>query len=201
MNDRTPRRGTTLIEVLVVTAIFAIVSGTAFALFAGGTRVFSRETVATGLQSDLAGAVNVLLDDASIAGNRYTPTEDGALQALGTFQSVATGTSSDSVSFIGDVDSNGVSDLITYQVTGGSLMRRVQARSGSAWGSETAVTLAAGVQSFTLSFLDANRSSLTSAQVLGGGAKYVRVTLTVLAPSKAGAVSKILFGETAVRNG
>ena len=60
--------GVSLIELLVALVILSIVSATLFTIFAAGTQSFSYGTKAANLQTGLAGALNVVLDDLSVAG-------------------------------------------------------------------------------------------------------------------------------------
>jgi len=67
--------------------MFAIISSGLFALFAGTSRNFSYTTKTAGLQTDLAGALNVFLDDVSLTGfagytaTAYATTYNGTITA------------------------------------------------------------------------------------------------------------------------
>lgn len=196
---RSSERGLTAIETLAAMMIATMVGSTMFSVLSAGTRVFSQQSLTSGLQTDLVGAQTILLDEAMIAG--FSP--DGVASSLGTFQAATTGTTSDRVQFIADMDSNGISDLLTYEVSSGSLQRKVQPRSGSAWSTGTTETLASNVKSFTLTFLDANRAPVSASTVLSNGtstARYLRVSLGQQALAKGGDVSRSLLGEVAFRN-
>lgn len=193
------QRGLSTIETLVGVVILGVLSGAGFSVMKSGTVAFSRESRIAGMQTDLAAAETVFLDEAMIAG--FSP--DGVAGALGTFQAVTAGTSSDRLQFVADVDSNGISDLVTYDLANGAFRRTVQARANGAWAAGSTETLATNVQSLSLTFLDANRAPLTGAQVVAGGtalARYVRISLAASGSSRAGAVSKTLLGEVAFRD-
>ncbi len=196
---RNSERGLSAVETLAAMMIATVIGSSMFSVLSTGTRVFSQQSVASGLQTDLVGAQSLFLDEAMIAG--FSP--DGLASSLGTFQAVTSGTASDRVQFIADVNSDGTSDLVTYEVSSGSLRRTVQRRVVGAWESATAEMLANNVQSFALTFLDANRSTLTASQVLSGGtstARFVRISLAQESSAKGADVSRSLLGEVAFRN-
>src|SRR5882724_4988348 len=148
--------GTTLLETLVAMAFFAIVSSALFMLFAGTSRQFSYTTKTVGLQTDLAGALNIFLDDVSLTGfsgytaNAYTSLATAnstggsdtrtvldpatALPSI-TLNFAANGNPPDSIQFIADISSStgipdGSPDRVTYQVTGNDLTRTIELGDG-----------------------------------------------------------------------
>src|SRR2546421_8260979 len=68
MKVRVFERGTTMLETLVVAVIFMTVSSVVFSMFVATARNFSYSTKTVTLQTDLAGGLNVFLDDVSLAG-------------------------------------------------------------------------------------------------------------------------------------
>jgi hypothetical protein len=179
--------------------VLGVVGHATCTLIANGSKTFSREALAARLQTDLASAQSVFQEDLQTAG--YSP--DGMAQSLGTFQAAKSGTFADRVEFIADVDSDGVSDLVTYELIDGSLRRGISPWEDDGWQLQTPEVLATGVQSFRLTFLDANRTALTASQVLAGGTEVVhalQLSMTVSGTSKSGAVAKTLFGEISFRN-
>ena len=188
--------GLTLVELLVAMTIIGIVLGITTTLFATTTRVFARETLAVELQGDLAGAKNVFLDDVSIAG--YSP--DGDVDdPSDVFPTVSLATNADSVSFIGDINSDGLSELICYRLNGANLERVIQ-DPGAACNWANARSLADAVESFNLTFLREDRSVATAAQVTGGEARAVQLSMVVAAPMHGMNISRTITGEVAVRN-
>jgi hypothetical protein len=179
--------------------VLGVVGHATCTLIANGSKTFSREALAARLQTDLASAQSIFQEDMQTAG--YSP--DGMAQSLGTFQEVKSGTFADRVEFIADVDSDGVSDLVTYELVEGSLQRGIYPWDDDGWQLQPAEVLATGVQSFRLTFLDGSRNALTASQVLAGGTDVVRglqLSMTVSGTSKSGAVAKTLFGEVSFRN-
>ena len=117
---RLGHEGVSLIEFLVAVVILSIVSATLFTLFAAGTQSFSYGTKTADLQTGEAGALNVVLDDLSVAGYLRT----GPSFAF-TSVTLAAGTTSASITFEGDVNSDGNLDQLTYYVAGGELRRMI----------------------------------------------------------------------------
>jgi prepilin-type N-terminal cleavage/methylation domain-containing protein len=197
--------GVSLIELLVVVVILSIVSATLFTIFAAGTQNFSYGTKTASLQTDLAGALNVVLDDLSVAGYLRT-------NSTGAFTSVtlAAGTTSASITFEGDVNSDGFVDQLTYDVASGMLRRTIDLGTASgaftSGGSPSTTPLMINLTStspdpagFQVTFLDTTRTAITSNFQ---NARYAQVTLTVRDTTvKSGtSLSKSLVGETTLRN-
>jgi prepilin-type N-terminal cleavage/methylation domain-containing protein len=196
-----PTSGFTLVELLAVIAISVVVFATSTRLMMASARVFTRETANVRLAQDLAAAKNIFLDDMSIAGYAGNGAK---LAANAVFVSVTTQTTSDAVTFEGDVNSDGATERMCYQISGGNLVRKVVA-TGTACGTTGFETLVDNVNAFTLTFLDATRALIpgASAGSIVSGAivpRYVRLTLT-LNPGTAGiTAAKTIQGEVALRN-
>ncbi len=195
-------RGFTLIELLVVMIIIAAVLATATRLMMASTLAFARENATVQVQQDLAAAKNVFLDDMSIAGYTASPST--------TFESVTTGTSSDTVTFRGDVDSSGGAfpDRICYRLSGGALQRKVVlggASAPAACGTSGFETVIGNVGVFTLTFLDPSRATIPSSNVSGildgtANVRYVDLLLTTNRTVGSAMISKTINGEVALRN-
>jgi len=197
--------GVSLIELLVVLVILSIVSATLFTLFAAGTQTFSYGTKTADLQTGEAGALNVLLDDLSVAGYLRT----GPSLAF-TSVTLAAGVTSASITFEGDVNSDGNLDRLTYYVAGGELRRMIDL--GTASGTFTSggtpsttplmtnlTTTSPDPAGFQIVFLNASRTAITSNFQ---NARYAQVTLTVRDTTVKSATSLLrsLVGETTLRN-
>jgi len=189
--------GFTLVEALAATAILGVLLAMTTTVMSMSTQTFARERTIVGAQDDLATAKTLFLDDMSIAGYLTTATN--------TFPSggVTTGTLS-TVSFEGDIDSDGAVDRLCYQVSGGVLQRKKITSGSSCSSAGTWENLIGNVTAFTLTFLNSSRTTLTDAQVVAGTspgpARYVDVLLTVQAQGGAVTVTKSIYGETALRN-
>jgi prepilin-type N-terminal cleavage/methylation domain-containing protein len=197
--------GVSLIELLVVMVILSIVSAALFTIFAAGTQSFSYGTKTANLQTGLAGALNVVLDDLSVAGYLRT----GPTFAF-TSVTLAAGTTSASVTFEGDVNSDGFVDQVTYDVASGVLRRTMDLGTASgtftSGGAPSTTPLMANLTStspdpagFQLTFLDATRTVITSNLQ---NARYAQVTLTVrdTTVKSATSLARSLVGETTLRN-
>ena len=194
--------GFTLIELLVVTIITAAVLATATKLMMASTLTFARENATVQNQQDLAAAQNVFFDDMSIAGFTATPST--------TFESVTTGTSSDTVTFRGDVDSSGGAfpDRICYQLSSGALQRKVVlggASAPAACGTSGFETVIDNVGVFTLTFLDSSRAVISSSNVSGildgtANTRYVELLMATNRAVGSTTISKTIDGEFALRN-
>ena len=190
-----------MIELLVVLVIFTVVCATATRLMMASTVVFTRESANLRIAQDLAAAKNIFLDDMSIAGYLATPST--------TFESVTTGTNSDAVTFLGDIDSSGgLPDRICYRLSGSSLQRQVVlggASAPGACGNGSYETLVDNVTRFSVTFLDTTRAAISSANVaniLNGTAneRYVQLTLTINSQTNGITAPKTIQGEVALRN-
>jgi prepilin-type N-terminal cleavage/methylation domain-containing protein len=190
--------GFTLIELLCAITILGVVLGLTASLFAATTRVFARETLAVELQGDLAGAKNVLLEDLSIAG--YSPNPGSLVDdPSDIFTSVTIDGNADAVAFLGDIDSDGATEVICYRRSGAFLERVIQ-DPGTASNWTNAARLADDVESFDLTFLRADRSLITDpASIEGGEARVVRVELA-LGAVRGTKISRTIVGEVAIRN-
>lgn len=179
-----------------------IIGAIAFLMMSSGSRVFSREAKSVGYLSDLAGAQTTFLDEVMMAG--FSP--DGRATAQTAFTAVSTGTTADRVQFIADIDSDGVSDRVTYEVTGSDLRRTVETWDGSAWGAPVTQALLQTVRNFDVTFYDANRAAISDSTVESQGtaaARYVHLYLVVGTASSLPIdrqVVKSLIGQVALRN-
>jgi hypothetical protein len=155
--------------------------------------LLSEEEITDGL----FGAHDVFLDDVMLAG--YSP--DGLARDLGAFPSFAPGDSGDRVQFIADLDSDGTSDLVTYEVRGGSLVRTVESRNGDRWEKISSDTLADGVVGFHLRFLGADGTELPADAVAAraSAARAVRLSLELAGMALDDPVER-LTGEMPLRN-
>jgi prepilin-type N-terminal cleavage/methylation domain-containing protein len=194
--------GFTLIELLAALIVIGVVFATATQLMMASTLHYARENTTVRVEQDLAAAKNIFDDDMSIAGYTATPST--------TFESVTTQTSSDAVTFLGDVDSSGGSfpDRICYQLSGGSLQRKVVlggASAPAACGTTGFETLVDDVSVFTLTFLDTTRTIIPASNVAGildgsANSRYVGLQLTINRSVGSATISKTVTGAVALRN-
>ena len=136
IRSRTRASGFTIVELLVVVLILASVIGVSASLFSAATKVFARETSSASVNEGLAIAKNLILDDLSSAGypgaafNTGSTTPITAISPTFIPTTVTTGTTADSVTFEGAVDSTETVYRICYQLSGAppaDLLRKVTA--------------------------------------------------------------------------
>jgi type II secretory pathway component PulJ len=224
------QRGFSMVENLVMTVLFAMISTALFSVFAAGTRNFSYGTKTVSLQTDLVGALNIFLDDVALTGfSGYTATSynpsgmtlgtnpDGTTSldvitpgtALAvTLNGGTNGDPPDSIQFLGDIASpsgispDGRTDRITYQVSSGSLTRAIETgdTSGGFTGGTTTDTVAANVTGFQLRLFDKAHVNPLTANFQN--TCYVAVTVYTADSNVKGGIplAKSLSGETALRN-
>jgi hypothetical protein len=123
---------------------------------------------------------------------------------------LAAGTSSASITFEGDVNSDGFLDRLTYDVASGVLRRTIDLGTApgtfTSGGAPSTTPLMINVTStspdpagFQVTFLDATRTAITSNFQ---NARYAQVTLTVrdTTVKNAASLARSLVGETTLRN-
>jgi len=154
------------------------------------------------VQLDAGTALALIQDDLRAAG--YVT--DNMNQSI--FQQLTSGTSADSIQFVGDVNADDVSERITYAVVGGYLKRTQDTWNGvDGWVTGSAQPVAANVTNFNLRFYtidpcSAVISQQTAAQVLASGKTgYVTVTLTATGSYQGQTMSRTLTSDVAERQG
>lgn len=209
--DRAWRQaGFTVAEMMTGLGIFAVVGAAIVSTSVGTFNAVGYQTKAIDTQLDVASAMALLRSDLRAAGYIV----DSMSQSV--FQQVTTGTTSDSVSFAGDVNADGTSERVTYAVVNGQLLRTQDTWDGSSWTVGTAQPLANNITAFTLKFYwvdpcttnppaptpqptPAAPTLQTAAQVLAGSTTFVTVSLTGSMTYKGQTFTKTLTSEVAER--
>ncbi len=197
-----PEMMTSLVTFAAVAAAVVSVTTTSFSSVGYQTRMLDA-------QIDVASAMALIRSDLLAAGYVL----DGVNQPI--FQQVTTGTNSDSVTFVGDVTSDNVSDRVTYAVVNRQLLRTQDTWNGAGWTAGTAQPVANNVTGFTLEFYVSCPFAAapaptpqptpqpptlqTAEQVMAGKTSVVKITLTATATYKAKTISKTLTTEVAER--
>jgi hypothetical protein len=123
------------------------------------------------------------------------------------FQQLTSGTTADSIQFVGDVNADDVSERITYAIDSGYLKRTQDTWNGGGWVTGTAQPVAANVTNFNLRFYlvdpcTAVISQQTAAQVLASGSTtYITVTLTATGTYQGQTMTRTLSSDVAERQG
>ncbi len=164
---RGDQRGYALTELMTSIVTFALVGTALASVFAGSVSSFGTQNRMIDAQVDLASAMALVQDDLRAAG--YIT--DNMNQAI--FQQITSGTTADTIEFVGDVNGDGVSDRITYTLNNGTLLRTQDIWNGVAgWNTSDPQPLAANITKFTVTFnlvdpCNATVTQQTAAQVLG----------------------------------
>ncbi|MGH7819400.1 MAG: hypothetical protein ACREQ9_06490 [Candidatus Binatia bacterium] len=172
--------------------LVAISVGPITPLLEGRGAGFSPYRAEDSLRAELADAHAVILNDIRRAGD----SRDAVAAVLGAFPEVRTGTSSDRVRFVSDVDSDGDSELITYELSRGYVLRTVQHRRPGGWSVEMPVAVLARVRAFTVRFLDQRRTPLSAEALRRHLPHTIRLTMTAAGEGQGGEFEVSFRGET-----
>jgi type II secretory pathway component PulJ len=202
-------RGFTFAEVMTSLTTLAVVGAAIVSVTVNTFSTVGYQTRMLDTQLDVASAMALLRNDLLAAG--YVV--DGMNEDV--FQQVTTGTTSDNITLVGDVNSDGISERVTYAVADGQLQRTQDTWDGGGWTVGTALPVANNVTVFTLQFYrscafvsapaptpqptPAPPTLQTAAEVTAGRTSLVKITLTATATYKGKTVSKTLTSEVAER--
>jgi prepilin-type N-terminal cleavage/methylation domain-containing protein len=198
------RRGFGLAELMVSTAVLAVVGAAVGSVLIGTLHSFQSQSRMIDAQTDLAAAMALVQDDLRHAG--YVT--DNMNQNI--FQQLTTGPSTDRVQFVGDVNADGVSERITYAVDSNANLTRTQdvwTSTTMTWTAGTAYPVAASVSAFTLKFnlvdpCTATISQQTATQVLSSQTTtFIAVSLSNTATYNGQTTARTLSSEVAAREG
>lgn len=198
---RLDQRGSTFAELLTALVIFSVVGAAIVSVVAGTLTAVGAQARYMDAQLDVASAMALLQDDLRAAG--YVT--DNMPQGI--FQYLNSGTTADGVSFVGDVNSDSISERVTYSVVNGQLKRTQDVWDGvSAWIVGTSHPVAANITAFTLKFyrvdpcVGGQISLQSSADVTSSGrTTFVSVTLTGTGTYKGRTITRTLTSDVAVR--
>jgi prepilin-type N-terminal cleavage/methylation domain-containing protein len=205
--------GFTLAELMVGIGVFAVVAGAITSVAISTLNSAGYQARISDAQLDVASAMALAQDDLRAIG--YV-TDNALTTGQAVVQQLTSGTAADSITFVADVNSDGVSERITYTVSSTSpcpatsspcLMRTQDVWSGTtqAWTAGTPQIVAANVTRFTLVFsvIDPYTAVISqqSAQNLlsSQSTTFVTVTLSGTATYKGNTVTRTLASDVAVR--
>jgi type II secretory pathway component PulJ len=196
------QRGFSVAELLTTMVMFSVAGAAITSVLVGTLRSVGYQTHMTDVQLDAATALALIQDDLRAAG--YI--NDNMNQNV--FQQLTSGTAADSIQFVGDVNSDDVSERITYAIVGGYLKRTQDTWNGvNGWVTGTAQPVAANVTNFNLRFYlvdpcTAAISQQTAAQVLASGSTtYITITLTATGTYQGRTMTRTLSSDVAERQG
>ena len=169
MAKREPSRcrrqaGFTFSQVLAGLVVFSVVGAAITSVVVGTFTSSGFQSRTADTQLDVTTGMALLQDDLRAAG--YDPLGDPATNLPGglMLQQLVSGTTSDSIQFVGDVNGDSLYERITYAVVASAfdntcppasspcLMRTQDQWNGNAWTAGTAQPVAASVTRFTLQF-------------------------------------------------
>jgi type II secretory pathway component PulJ len=197
------RRGFGFADVMTSIAVFAVVGAAIMSVVIGTLSSFGYQARMMDAQLDVATAMALLQDDLRAAGY-FT---DNMNQAV--FQQLTTGTTSDSITFVGDVNSDGTSERIRYAVDTNKNLNRTQDTWDSVnltWVAGTAQPVAANITTFTLKFklvdpCSAVISQQTATQVLTPpqNTTFITITLSGTGSYKGQTLTRTLYSDVTER--
>jgi prepilin-type N-terminal cleavage/methylation domain-containing protein len=207
--------GFTLPELMVSMSVFALVAGAIASVSVTTLSSAGYQARISDAQLDVASAMALVQDDLRTIG--YVM-DDWPLTGEHFVQQLTSGTSADSITFVADVNSDGVSERITYAVSRTSpcpaasapcLMRTqdVWNSADQLWTTESPQIVAAHITEFTLVFskidpYTAVISRQTAAELLAQQTTtFVTVTLSGTGTYKGTTVTRTLTSDVAVRQG
>lgn len=136
--------GFTILEALVVTAIFFLVLLGVYQVYDSSLSTFWRTEAEANIQQSARSALERIRQELRNAG--FDPS--------GTGQLAVQNPTANSVEFVTDIGDNNISDLVKYDrdATTNTLRRTVKSWTGAAWGSATVQTLATNANSLTFQY-------------------------------------------------
>lgn len=147
-SSRRGRRGHSLIEALLASAMLVVIAVPIFAMLEASGRIFGRGGATAALQQDLRATVDQMARELRMAGFDPSVTGNPAFDVAG----AAT------VRFVADADADGTTDRIEYSYDGQArtVTRRSWRWAGGAWGPAWGpLVVARNVDSLALGYFDA----------------------------------------------
>lgn len=201
LTDHLDQRGSTFAELLTALVMFSVVGAAIVSVVVTTLTAVGAQARYMDAQLDVATGMALVQDDLRAAGYIM----DNMPQPI--FQQLTSGTTADSVTFVADVNSDNISERITYAVVNGQLMRTQDVWNGlGGWTLGTAHPVAANVTLFTLRFyrVDPCGSGAISLQTntdvtTNGRTTFVSVTLTGTGTYKGRTITRTLTSDVAER--
>lgn len=145
------QRGFTLLEMLVSSAIFAIVLFAIYMMLVTNQVTYARGENKVEIQQNARVAIRRMAREIRMAG--YDPSSAIPAQASQTAIQVA---NANAITFIADLDGDDVSDQVTYRLQGNQVIRETASWIGAAWTPNPPASseLADGVSALPLTYFD-----------------------------------------------
>src|SRR3990172_9035048 len=165
--------GFTLVEVLITSAIFVIVLFAVYTSFESSQKTVTWGGTKVEVQQTARVAMGMMANEIRTAG--YDPSNAITLLPTTAVQAANPNT----VTFIGDVDGDNVTDQVTYSLQGTQVIRDFSSWIGGAFPAPAPDQLADGVTALTFAYFDGNDNPTA----ILAGIRRIPVGLTTQAPA------------------
>jgi type IV pilus assembly protein PilW len=156
-------RGFSLVELLVVLAVFTFIVGGLFTVLNKGQIRFAFEQDVTEAQQSARNAIDMMGREIRLAGFPKTSYYDGALGYNTNSNTIAKGFTTSNATdmvFEGDINEDGIVEVVEYNLSGSTLQRSTVAKPGGGVAATPSFkTLAENVRSLSFTYYDAAGST------------------------------------------
>lgn len=174
MRNEGGENGFSLLETLVALAVFGFVMVGAFTLFATNNKIWAQGQSATETHQNARIAIDRMARELRIAGYDLS----GVMAGLAIPTGIQSANAS-SVTFVCDVDRNGMLDQVTYNLSGSRILRGVSTWNGTTFPAAVSNELANGVTSLSLSYYDGSDTALATPVAVGSLASVRRISVSL----------------------
>ena len=163
--DHNCSAGFSLVELLVVLAVFTFILGGLFSIFNQGQRRYSFEQDVTEAQQSARNAIDMMEREIRLAGfpkTRYYDSALGYSTSSNTISNAFTTSSPTDLTFEGDINEDGIVEVVEYRLSGSILQRSAVAKPGGGVAATPSFsTLAENVRSLSFTYYDGSGSTTT----------------------------------------
>jgi type IV pilus assembly protein PilW len=153
------RRGFSLVELLVVLAVFTFIVGGLFTVLNKGQVRYAFEQDVTEAQQSARNAIDMMEREIRLAGFPKTTYYDGVLGYNINSNTIAKGfttSNATDIVFEGDINEDGIVEVVEYNLSGSTLQRSAVAKPGGGVAATPSFkTLAENVRSLSFTYYDA----------------------------------------------
>ncbi len=168
------QNGFTLLEALIMSSIFVIVLFAVYTSFESGQKTVTWGETKAEVQQTARVAMGMMANEIRTAG--YDPSNAITLLPTTAVQAANPNT----VTFIGDVDGDNITDQVTYRLQGTQVIRDFSSWNGAAFPAPPAPDqLADGVSALTFAYFDGNDNPTA----ILAGIRRITIGLTTQAPA------------------
>ncbi len=174
------QNGFTLLEALIMSSIFVIVLIAVYMSFESGQKTVTWGEIKAEVQQTARVAMGMMANEIRTAG--YDPSNAITLLPTTAVQAANPNT----VTFIGDVDGDNVTDRVTYRLQGTQVIRDFSSWIGAAFPAPGPDQLADGVTALTFAYFDGNDVEILPVPIAAANLPNIRritIGLTTQAPA------------------